>query len=124
MQPKKRLKIGEVSKLLNIPAYVLRYWEAEFPELQPDKSRAGQRLYDETEIEFVRKIAYLRYSEKLTISGCKDRLVNGKSTNHVEVCDQQNSENIKSADRQNSEKLIDRIRLIKKGLQDVLEELG
>ncbi|MBN1879966.1 MerR family transcriptional regulator [bacterium] len=113
MQPKKRLKIGEVSKLLNIPAYVLRYWENEFIELHPDKSRAGQRLYDEAEVEIIRKIATLRYSEKLTINGCKNRL---KQENDDKPAGKETSVD--------SEILLDRIGKIKKGLQDVLDELG
>ena len=113
MQPKKRLKIGEVSELLNIPAYVLRYWEDEFPELHPEKSRAGQRLYDDSEVEFIRKIAYLRYTEKLTISGCRARLKQQKKEQPLEPARQVVSET-----------LVDRLQSIKKGLQDVLKELG
>jgi DNA-binding transcriptional MerR regulator len=109
----KRLKIGDVSDLLKIPAYVLRYWETEFPELKPDKSRAGQRLYDEKEIAFIKKIADLRYNEKLTISGCKTRLKQEKIRNiqkHV-ISDQ-------------TDLILEKINVIKKGLQEVLEELG
>ncbi len=109
----KRLKIGQVSDMLNIPAYVLRYWETEFPELKPDKSRAGQRLYDEKEIAFIKKIAELRYNEKLTISGCKTRLKQqNKRTNQQQLLSE------------NTGVILQQIDEIKKGLQDVLEELG
>ncbi|HEV8620883.1 MAG TPA: MerR family transcriptional regulator, partial [Nitrospiraceae bacterium] len=45
--------IGEVSKLAKLPAYVLRFWESEFPFLKPKKSRGNQRLYVKREVETV-----------------------------------------------------------------------
>ncbi len=108
----RRLKIGDVSELLNIPAYVLRYWETEFPELKPEKSRSGQRLYSDKDIAFIEKIAQLRYTEKLTISGCKDRLKQEKQ-----------SQNIPEGKVTYSPDVEEKIDTIKKGLQKILDQL-
>jgi len=67
-------KIGEACKLLEIQPYVLRYWETEFPFLAPDKSRSGQRVYNESELEVIRRIKQLLYEEGYTIAGAKKRL--------------------------------------------------
>jgi DNA-binding transcriptional MerR regulator len=67
-------KIGEACKALGIQPYVLRYWETEFPALTPSKSRSGQRVYSEKELEVIRRIKELLYEEGYTIAGAKKRL--------------------------------------------------
>jgi DNA-binding transcriptional MerR regulator len=67
-------KIGEACKLVEIQPYVLRFWETEFPFLTPDKSKAGQRVYGEREIEVIRRIKDLLYDEGYTIAGAKKKL--------------------------------------------------
>lgn len=67
-------KIGEACKALGIQPYVLRYWETEFPALAPSKSRSGQRVYSEREIEIIRRIKGLLYEEGYTIAGAKKKL--------------------------------------------------
>lgn len=67
-------KIGEACKLLDIQPYVLRYWETEFPELSPSKSKSGQRVYSEEELALIRRIKELLYDEGFTIAGAKKRL--------------------------------------------------
>jgi DNA-binding transcriptional MerR regulator len=67
-------KIGEACKTLGIQPYVLRYWETEFPALAPSKSRSGQRVYSEKEIEIIRRIKVLLYEEGYTIAGAKKKL--------------------------------------------------
>jgi DNA-binding transcriptional MerR regulator len=67
-------KIGEACKLLDIQPYVLRYWETEFPELSPNKSRSGQRVYSQSELDLIRRIKELLYEEGFTIAGAKKRL--------------------------------------------------
>jgi DNA-binding transcriptional MerR regulator len=54
--------------------YILRFWESEFPMLAPQKSRSGQRLYRERDIEMVRRIKTLLYEEGYTIAGARKRL--------------------------------------------------
>ena len=67
-------KIGEACKALGIQPYVLRYWETEFPALAPSKSRSGQRVYSEKEMEIIRRIKELLYEEGYTIAGAKKKL--------------------------------------------------
>src|SRR6185503_8218391 len=67
-------KIGEACKTLGIQPYVLRYWETEFPALSPAKSRSGQRVYSEKELEIIRRIKQLLYEEGYTIAGAKKKL--------------------------------------------------
>jgi DNA-binding transcriptional MerR regulator len=67
-------KIGEACKELGIQPYVLRYWETEFPALAPSKSRSGQRVYSEKELEIIRRIKQLLYDEGYTIAGAKKKL--------------------------------------------------
>ena len=67
-------KIGEACKTLGIQPYVLRYWETEFPALAPSKSRSGQRVYNEKELEIIRRIKELLYDEGYTIAGAKKKL--------------------------------------------------
>ena len=73
---KKKLfyKIGEACKLLDIQPYVLRYWETEFPFLEPDKSKSGQRVYGARDLAIIRRIKALLYDEGYTIAGAKKKL--------------------------------------------------
>ncbi len=67
-------RIGQACKRLDIQPYVLRYWETEFPSLAPDKSKSGQRVYTEEDLEVIRRIKELLYDEGFTIAGAKKRL--------------------------------------------------
>jgi|YelNatPaOPRAMG01_1025707.scaffolds.fasta_scaffold18313_4 DNA-binding transcriptional MerR regulator len=67
-------RIGEVSRLAGVPAYVLRYWETEFPGLSPKKSGTGQRLYRRKEVELVLEIKRLLYDHRFTIEGARRAL--------------------------------------------------
>ena len=67
-------KIGEVCELVGVQAHVLRYWETEFPMLQPQKNRAGQRTYRRRDVEMALRIRQLLYDEGFTIAGAKKRL--------------------------------------------------
>ena len=64
-------KIGEVSHITALPAYVLRFWESEFSFLRPKKSRGGQRLYVKRDVESVLEIKRLLYDEGYTIAGLR-----------------------------------------------------
>jgi DNA-binding transcriptional MerR regulator len=70
----KLYKIGEVCKLADVQPYVLRYWETEFPQLAPNKSGGGQRLYTRREIDTVLRIKELLYRDGFTIAGAKKKL--------------------------------------------------
>ena len=71
---KPSFKIGEVAKLLGVEAYVLRYWESEFDELVPSKTRSGQRAYIAADIELLVRIRALLYDEMYTIAGARRQL--------------------------------------------------
>ena len=70
----KLYKIGEVCKLADVQPYVLRYWETEFPQLAPNKSGGGQRLYTRREIDIILRIKELLYRDGFTIAGAKKKL--------------------------------------------------
>jgi DNA-binding transcriptional MerR regulator len=67
-------RIGEVAKLCRLPAYVLRFWETEFPQLKPVKSSTGQRMYRHKDVENVLRIKRLLYEEGFTIAGARQHL--------------------------------------------------
>ena len=67
-------RIGEVASLCRLPAYVLRFWETEFPQLRPVKSSAGQRMYRKRDVEFVVRIQKLLYQDGFTIAGARAHL--------------------------------------------------
>jgi len=67
-------RIGEVSRLCRLPAYVLRFWETEFPQLKPVKSSTGQRMYRRKDVDAVLRIKKLLYEEGFTIAGARQQL--------------------------------------------------
>lgn len=73
-QEEKLYKIGEVCKLADLQPYVLRYWETEFPQLSPNKSGGGQRLYTKRELDIILRIKELLYRDGFTIAGAKKKL--------------------------------------------------
>jgi len=75
---KQYMKIGEVSRITSLNSSVLRFWESEFPQLRPLKSRSGQRLYTRDNLELILQIRNLLYQEKLTIAGAKNRIASTK----------------------------------------------
>jgi DNA-binding transcriptional MerR regulator len=70
-------KIGEVSQLVGVEAYVLRYWESEFPGLSPRKSETGQRMFRRKDVELLLRIKHLLYDQKFTIEGARKALQTG-----------------------------------------------
>ena len=71
---KRYFTIGEVSELCSVKPHVLRYWEQEFPQLQPVKRRGNRRYYQRHEVELIRTIRRLLYIEGYTTSGASNRL--------------------------------------------------
>ena len=66
--------IGEVSKMVKLKSYVLRYWETEFKQLSPPKNRAGNRTYRQKDIDLIFEIKNLLYDRKYTIEGARSML--------------------------------------------------
>ncbi len=67
-------RIGEVSRLVGVEPYVLRYWETEFPALAPKKSGAGHRFYRRKDVETLLQIKQLLYEKRFTIEGARKHL--------------------------------------------------
>jgi len=74
---KELYRIGDVSKITALKPFVLRYWETEFPMLQPIKSPSGHRLYRQEDVDMVLKIKRLLYDEGFTIAGARRHLRDG-----------------------------------------------
>ena len=71
-------RIGEVSKLLGVAPYVIRYWESEFKSIRPIRAKSDQRLYRRKDVEELITIKALLYNEKFTINGARKRLAEHK----------------------------------------------
>ena len=67
-------KIGEAAQLLNLKAYVLRFWETEFPQIAPLRTEKGQRLYTPEHIALLERIRFLLHERGLTIEGARRAL--------------------------------------------------
>jgi DNA-binding transcriptional MerR regulator len=71
---KRQYRANEVCQITDTQPYVLRFWESEFPQLSPDKSRGGQPIYRRSDIDVVIRIKQLLYDEEYTIEGARRRL--------------------------------------------------
>ena len=114
-KPIKRLyySITEVSEITGLKAYVLRYWETEFPKLKPGKNRAGNRIYKKKDIQLIQLIKRLLYQEKYTIEGARQKL--------NQLHDQRDqAAQLSLLEPDKNKKLLQEIL---KGLQDMLEIL-
>ncbi len=78
---KRFFRIGEVSRIIGVKPYVLRYWEMEFPSIRPKRADdSRQRIYQREDIETIVEIKKLLYEEKLTVEGAKRKLKAVKKT--------------------------------------------
>jgi DNA-binding transcriptional MerR regulator len=96
-------RIGEVSRILGVEPYVIRYWETEFKSVRPERSSSSQRLYRKKDLEQLILIKDLLYNKKFTINGARQKLLDMRRSGLKEI---EISEN---------EKLLE----IKKGLQEL-----
>ncbi|MBW2543877.1 MAG: MerR family transcriptional regulator [Deltaproteobacteria bacterium] len=71
---KNYFRIGEVSKILGVEPYVVRYWESEFRTVRPVRTRSDQRLYRKKDVEQLLTIKNLLYGELFTIAGARKKL--------------------------------------------------
>jgi DNA-binding transcriptional MerR regulator len=67
-------RIGEISKILGVEPYVVRYWESEFSTIKPIRTKSEQRLYRRKDLEELALIKRLLYQDKFTIAGAKKKL--------------------------------------------------
>ncbi len=70
----RQIKIGEAARLIGVEAYVLRFWETQFPFVRPRHSRSKHRYYDQKSLEALRLIRRLLHSEGYTIAGAKKHI--------------------------------------------------
>jgi DNA-binding transcriptional MerR regulator len=84
---KRYFRIGEVSRIIGVKPYVLRYWESEFPVLKPRRADSRQRTYRRQDIELIGEIKRLLYDEGLTIEGAKKRLTSPGRPGTAEYAD-------------------------------------
>jgi DNA-binding transcriptional MerR regulator len=71
---KRYFRIGEVSRIIGVEPYVLRYWESEFPQIRPTRADSRQRTYQRKDLEIIIEIKRLLYEDKLTLEGARKRL--------------------------------------------------
>ncbi|HAG72150.1 MAG TPA: MerR family transcriptional regulator [Gammaproteobacteria bacterium] len=72
--PKRYFTIGEVGELCTVKPHVLRYWEAEFPQLKPVKRRGNRRYYQRQDVILIRQIKSLLYEQGYTIGGARQKM--------------------------------------------------
>jgi len=78
-------RIGEVSEIVGVESYVLRFWETEFDALAPDKSKSNQRMYSQHDVGLVLRIRDLLYEEGFTIDGARRQLALAESKGATEA---------------------------------------
>ena len=108
-------RIGDVAELAGLEAYVLRYWETEFPVLKPKKTSNGQRQYRRKDVEVVLEIKRLLYDEGYTIAGARKALKDKARSKRTRTAAKPRSQGALFADP--SSETID---MIKKELQELL----
>ena len=108
---KQVFKIGEVCEMMQVEPYVLRYWETEFEELQPEKNPMGQRIYRPRDIEVIYLIKKLLYEEGYTIVGARKQL-------------KKELTKISDSAHMSSEELAEDLRKIRWELKEILTILG
>lgn len=79
-ESKKFFRIGEVSELLGVESYVLRYWETEFRMIRPTKSSSGHRVYSRKDVQLLDQIRKLLHDEKFSIKGAKKQLLEARKS--------------------------------------------
>ena len=77
-------RIGEVSKILNVEPYVIRYWETEFKTIKPVRTRTSQRLYRRKDVQELLTIRNLLYAQRFTIDGAKKQLIKTRDNREQE----------------------------------------
>jgi DNA-binding transcriptional MerR regulator len=107
--------IGEVCNLLQLKPHVLRYWEKEFPSLRPKKGDGRNRKYSSDDIELLKKIQFMLYTQKFTIEGARKKLVELKKEKR-----QPEMDFIPDKEKTKRE-IIEEIKVVKKILQSGLQ---
>ncbi len=119
--------ISEVSKVVELEPYVLRYWETEFEQLRPSKNRAGNRIYTDKDIAIIRLIKQLTREEKYTIPGARQAMSAMNFENGIPVWPPEESESAGGGDAEanaaNDERLQEDLHSIRNTLVKLLNKL-
>ena len=116
--PKRELfKAADVCEVVQVQPYVLRSWEAEFPQIGQAPAGGGPRVYRRADVELVLRIKQLILEEGLTLSGARRRLEEDSGTNTSMV-------STVSVDEVLGDRVRERLRHVKSGLQSILELLS
>ena len=78
-------RIGEVSKIINVEPYVIRYWETEFRTVNPVRTKTAQRLYRKKDVQELLTIKDLLYLQRFTIDGAKKKLYKMRGSGESET---------------------------------------
>ncbi len=108
-------KIGEVSRILDVEPYVLRYWETEFPFLKPRKNKSGQRVYVKKDVELLITIKNLLYQERFTIEGVRKQLGSNFSSQEAKLLKENQNKEVRQP--------LQVIEHVKKRLREILSQL-
>lgn len=101
-------KIGEVSRIVGVESYVLRYWEGEFPFLCPRKSKSGQRVYTKADVDLILQIKHLLYEDKYTIDGVRRKF--GSNPEQVVVMNIAEGETVKTEAKADAGEMLNRVK--------------
>ena len=112
-------RIGDVAEIAGIKQHVLRYWEGEFPEISPEKSSSGQRVYTRRDLETILLIKKLLYSQKFSIEGARLRLKELRKNGELKAELMAAADRTSPSDRVAREQALSGVR----GLLDELESL-
>ena len=125
--PKRELfKAADVCEVVQVQPYVLRSWEAEFPQIGQAPAGGGPRLYRRSDVELVLRIKRLVFDEGLTLSGARRRLDEDRDAKD-EDGGAKNARNTGAADLVEAaigNHVRDRLRSVKTGLQSILQLLA
>jgi DNA-binding transcriptional MerR regulator len=114
--PKRELyKAADVCQVVQVQPYVLRSWEAEFPQIGQVPAGGGPRLYRKSDVELVLRIKQLVFEEGLTLSGARKRLEEDAGTDHGASV---------LVDEVVGDRVREQLRQVKSGLQSILEMLS
>ena len=109
--------IGEVSKITDLKQYVLRYWETEFKQLNPNKNKAGNRTYRQKDIDLILDIKNLLYNEKFTIEGAR-KMLSQPQNNAKEIVEKEKKVVVNGIDKKTLTKIRSDLKSILDDLQD------
>lgn len=114
-------RIGEVTGITDLPAYVLRFWESEFPEIRPKRTESGQRLYRKPDIETILCIKDLLYDKKFTIEGARQHLRQLRQSSKRPSADRASPEKSRP-EKSTTNTLLAEIRTELRAIRDLLAE--